>query len=194
MSQIQKDFEKGLPMSFNSYSEEHTKAYYENLCDSTTITTLDCTTAESEILQRGAKTSIYALLTNAKQLIITFNGYGPSITLAQRIELIRSIYMAQSEEVFAEVSIVMDYLISLFIDNLKDYRNLMLICGISALVVNIMVLVIVIVFIWNPYLNELNNTMIRTRGMLNMIPMEIIIKTPNLKAEIVGGELLKAVR
>ena len=88
----------------------------------------------------------------------------------------------------------MDYLISLFIDNLKDYRNLMLICGISALVVNIMVLVIVIVFIWNPYLNELNNTMIRTRGMLNMIPMEIIIKTPNLKAEIVGGELLKAVR
>ena len=40
MSQIQKDFEKGLPMSFNSYSEEHTKAYYENLCDSTTITSI----------------------------------------------------------------------------------------------------------------------------------------------------------
>lgn len=41
---------------------------------------------------------------------------------------------------------------------------------------------IVFVFIWYPYQQSLNVKIWRTKGMLNMIPMEIITKHANLKA------------
>lgn len=37
------------------------------------------------------------------------------------------------------------------------------------------------IFCWTPYLNNLSKQIWRTKGMLNMIPMDIIQKYPNLK-------------
>jgi hypothetical protein len=72
----------------------------------TGISTTVC--ASNTILSKGAKTSIYGLLSDASQLIITYNNYGAGVTLAQRQALIRSVYMKQAEEVFANVALVFD--------------------------------------------------------------------------------------
>lgn len=48
--------------------------------------------------------------------------------------------------------------------------------------------------LWLPYLKELNVKIWRTKGMLNMIPMNIIIKNERLKNEFTSGILEKAVR
>lgn len=50
------------------------------------------------------------------------------------------------------------------------------------------------VFLWLPYRNDLNLKIWRTKGMLNMIPMSIILKTERLKHEFTSGKLEKAVR
>jgi len=49
-------------------------------------------------------------------------------------------------------------------------------------------------FIWLPYLKNLSNKIFRTKGMLNMIPMDIISKNGNLKDLFISGDLLNAVK
>lgn len=47
--------------------------------------------------------------------------------------------------------------------------------------------------IWLPYLDSLNNKIWRTKGMLNMIPMDIIMKYERLRKALTEGDILKAV-
>lgn len=48
--------------------------------------------------------------------------------------------------------------------------------------------------VWLPYLAKLSQKIWRTKGMLNMIPMDIITKDQNLKQAFVSGEILQAVK
>jgi hypothetical protein len=58
----------------------------------------------------------------------------------------------------------------------------------------ILVMVIVFLFIWVPYLNRLNQRIWMTKGMLNMIPMDIIVKHEKLRNAFTNGDILRAVR
>ena len=55
-------------------------------------------------------------------------------------------------------------------------------------------LFIVFLFIWTPYLSNLNLKIWRTKGMLSMIPMAIISKNESLKNAFVSGDILRAVK
>lgn len=48
--------------------------------------------------------------------------------------------------------------------------------------------------VWVPYLEELSKKIWRTKGMLNMIPMDIITKDKKLKQAFVSGDILQAVK
>jgi hypothetical protein len=48
--------------------------------------------------------------------------------------------------------------------------------------------------VWTIYIEELNNKIWRTKGMLNIIPMRIITANELLKNEFASGQLEKAVR
>jgi hypothetical protein len=52
----------------------------------------------------------------------------------------------------------------------------------------------IFVLVWIPYLNNLSNKIFRTKGMLNMIPMDIISKNESLKNLFISGDLLQAVK
>ena len=54
--------------------------------------------------------------------------------------------------------------------------------------------VVVFGILWLRYLKGLNDKIFRTKGMLNMIPMEIISKNENLKGLFVSGDILQAVK
>jgi hypothetical protein len=56
----------------------------------------------------------------------------------------------------------------------------------------IVVVVVMYVLLWLPYLKDLK--IWRTKGMLNMIPMNIITKNEQLKREFTSGKLEQAVR
>lgn len=58
----------------------------------------------------------------------------------------------------------------------------------------IIMLFVVFLFIWTPYLKNLNMKIWRTKGMLNMIPMDIIRKNENLKNAFISGDILQAVK
>lgn len=48
--------------------------------------------------------------------------------------------------------------------------------------------------LWLPYRKNLSDKIFRTKGMLNMIPMEIITKNENLKALFLAGDILQGVK
>jgi len=101
--------------------------------------------------------------------------------------------MKQAEEVFANVAIVLDYLISNYRDKLKNYRITGLVVSICMTICTLLVMFIVMFVFWRPYIKNLNQNMWRTRGMLNMIPMEIISNTQSLRAKIIDENLLNLV-
>ena len=52
----------------------------------------------------------------------------------------------------------------------------------------------VFLFLWIPYRKNLSDKIFRTKGMLNMIPMEIITKNDNLKNLFLAGDILDGVK
>ena len=52
----------------------------------------------------------------------------------------------------------------------------------------------VFVVLWLPYRKNLSDKIFRTKGMLNMIPMEIITKNENLKSMFLEGGILQGVK
>lgn len=87
-----------------------------------------------------------------------------------------------------------DSLNQLFLSNFGDYLDYQ--DNIEKIKFSIFIIFMVVVFllIWMPYLKNLNTKIWRTKGMLNMIPMDIISKTENLKNAFLLGDFLQAVK
>ena len=66
----------------------------------------------------------------------------------------------------------------------------------ETIIFSVFIVVILGVFfvIWIPYLSSLNIKIWRTKGMLNMIPMEVIMKYDTLKNAFIAGDILQAVK
>ena len=57
----------------------------------------------------------------------------------------------------------------------------------------LIVLLFVMVFIWLPYLRRLTSQIFRAKGLLNMIPMDMLRDNKSLAEKFTSNELLKAV-
>jgi len=56
------------------------------------------------------------------------------------------------------------------------------------------VLLILILFVWVPYLKRLTSQIFRTKGLLNMIPMAMLKKNKALKETFISDEVLQALK
>ena len=61
-------------------------------------------------------------------------------------------------------------------------------------VIYILFCVFVFVILWLPYRKNLSDKIFRTKGMLNMIPMDIITKNEGLKNLFLAGDILQGVK
>ena len=71
-------------------------------------------------------------------------------------------------------ALVFDYLITIFNDNMKSYTQNSFIINLVILIASLIFLATLFMAFWRPYLNNLNNNIWRTKGMLNMIPIDVI--------------------
>ncbi len=85
-------------------------------------------------------------------------------------------------------------LITLYQSNYGDFLSSRLSVDKIKFAIFILLVVFVFVFVWMRYLKGLNDKIFRTKGMLNMIPMDIISKNENLKQLFFGGDILQAVK
>lgn len=87
-----------------------------------------------------------------------------------------------------------DSLNQLFLDNFTSYLDYQDTVESIKFSIFIILIMVVFFFIWTPYLRNLNTKIWRTKGMLNMIPMDIISKNENLKNAFISGDILQAVK
>ena len=87
-----------------------------------------------------------------------------------------------------------DSLNQLFLSDFNSYLNDQINIENIIFAIFMIMIFIVFLFIWIPYLNNLNTKIWRTKGMLNMIPMDIISKNENLKNAFISGDILQAVK
>jgi len=57
-------------------------------------------------------------------------------------------------------------------------------------IIFIIIIIFIFVAVWNPYLNKLSMNIWKTKGILNMIPLDIIKNNPILEEHILSKDLL----
>jgi len=85
-------------------------------------------------------------------------------------------------------------LINSFDSSFEDYLKFILVIEKIKFVAFLTCLLVIFLFLWVPYLKRLSMKIFRTKGMLNMIPMDIISKSEQLKYMFTSGSLLNAVK
>lgn len=85
-------------------------------------------------------------------------------------------------------------LLAEYVQSFEDYHDLFLNVERIRFTIFILGSIAIFFFIWTPYLKKVRNNIWRTKGMLNMIPMDLITKNENLKNLFTSGELMQAVQ
>lgn len=90
--------------------------------------------------------------------------------------------------------IALDYLISQFNKEMDSYISFSLAISLVIILLGDAMIIAICLFAWSPYVQNLNNNIWRTKGMLSMIPIEVVLSNNKLKAAIISPELMKAVK
>lgn len=89
---------------------------------------------------------------------------------------------------------VMKNLNVLFLQNAFDFLDYHMMTEKIKFSIYIVFVAFVFAFIWSPYLNRLSQEIWRTKGMLSMIPIDIMTRNENLKSAFLANDFLFAVK
>lgn len=89
---------------------------------------------------------------------------------------------------------IMKALNSLFLSNFIDFSDYQISTEKIKFAVLMILLGIVLLFVWLPYLNDVKKKIWRVKGMLNMIPMDIIGNNENLKVALISEDIAATVK
>jgi ABC-type bacteriocin/lantibiotic exporter with double-glycine peptidase domain len=90
--------------------------------------------------------------------------------------------------------VALDYLIQSFYDKTTTFNNYVFTIDLVIIILGIAILFVVSLFVWRPYVENLNNNIWRTKGMLSMIPIQVILENEGLKKAMTNSQLMQAVK
>jgi hypothetical protein len=92
------------------------------------------------------------------------------------------------------VAPALDSLWRIFVDNFNGYLSGQMSIEKMKFGLFLTAVLLIFLYIWSSYLENLSVKIWRTKGMLNMIPMDLISKNDVLKQKFISGDLLQAVK
>ena len=98
------------------------------------------------------------------------------------------------DSILTFVSPVMLYLNNIFISNFGTFTNQQNEIEKIKFIIFIMMVCVCFFVIWIPYLSKVKKKIWRVKGMLNMIPMDIIANNENLKVALISDDITQAVK
>lgn len=101
--------------------------------------------------------------------------------------------VVEFESLILYIGETMDYLLELFLEESMSLLNNNITFEDVKFAMFVLGLFVVFFFLWSPFLRALINKIWRTKGMLGMIPMSIILKNPRLKSAF-QGEILQEIK
>jgi len=194
-----KNSNQDLPSQFDDYATMFTnydggdicKQYYSSDTSSTTYTS--CAAIAGGLLTRGLTLSITRITQLSDDLLIDFAG--ESQDQAGQIVVLNGDDFTQAENLLVMVAPVVKSLKAQYQKSFISYINFSWTTERIRFAVFVCFIFFAFLILWLPYLKGLQDKIFRTKGMLNMIPMELITKNANLRRLFAqSGDILQAVK
>jgi len=196
----------GFPGAFGSYLNTFTTYYDQNLCtyySSDSSAETKCTALADSLLTKGLTLATTTMILNSDSVIGAFFNSLTANSISVNDPYYLSPYQNASiiSDDFQESDQILDMILPP-LEKLKadfevafqDYLNSQETIEIIKFVLFLVFCFLVFFFLWQPYLKNLKDKIFRTKGMLNMIPMDIISKNESLRALFLSGNILQAVK
>jgi len=194
--EISTSSKEGFPGSFDTYKSIFSSYSTGNLCNSyyrgDTDSQASCEAVMDGLLGQGLKVAIDTIISNSIDIMSQF--YASDRTYATQVSYINSTTFSNSEAILEQIYPPLNYLLTKYTDGYHSYNDKML--NISRIWFSLVMFYLAFtgVFLYYPYMKRLRDDIWRTKGMLNMIPMELIYENENLSHLFTSDELTKAVQ
>jgi len=194
-----KNSDENLPSQFDDYIKLFTnydggdicKQYYSADTSSTTYTT--CAAIGGGLLTRGLTLSITRITQLSDDLIIDFAA--ETQDRDGQIVVLNGADFTQAENLLTMVAPVIGSLKRQYKESFGTYIDYTWTTERIRFAVFVCFIIVAFLILWLPYLQGLQDKIFRTKGMLNMIPMELITKNANLRRLFAqSGDILQAVK
>jgi len=185
-----------LPSAFDAYLSTFDALSTGNICkvyygqDSTKQA--DCEAISNGLLTQGFTIAIVRIVQNCEDILKTFN-------TTARDDSAKSTIINGDE--FTETNEIVEYLAPLlediqaeYMSDFENYLGDVRVIDKVKFSIFIILAVLFFIFIWLPYKRGLDKKIFRTKGMLKMIPIDIIMRDENLKNRFLHGNILQAVK
>ncbi|EAR83936.2 PAS domain S-box protein (macronuclear) [Tetrahymena thermophila SB210] len=196
--QISSSGQQSFPSAFSSYLNQYNATEYGDICSTnSSFNSQDCETIQNGILSKGLQTSIVSLIEGIRDYIVDFSsklGSDSDKNLKTQIAYLNSDKLVSFQKSLQYMQPSMLSTNALMVNNFSSLLTQTQNIEIIILSIFITVTIIIFFLIWLPYLRSLSNKIWRTKGMLNMIPIDVITKHDSLKNAFISGDILRAVK
>eukprot|EP01017_Pseudomicrothorax_dubius_P051294 TRINITY_DN9844_c0_g1_i1.p1 TRINITY_DN9844_c0_g1~~TRINITY_DN9844_c0_g1_i1.p1 ORF type:complete len:214 (+),score=52.27 TRINITY_DN9844_c0_g1_i1:41-643(+) len=185
-----------LPLQFKDFQDQYHNLTSQDLCanfyKSNDAKSSACPSIAGGLLTKGLSQAATSITEYCRDGIIKFNASTQS--KQDQITYFQSTQQIQTMQLLNYSTPAFDYLNVLFTQNFNDYLDFRLATEKGKFGLYLFLVCLIFLAAWGPYMGSLSSKIWRTKGMLNMIPMDLITKNETLKAKFLTGDLLQAVR
>jgi hypothetical protein len=192
MKDLSKSRREGYSGAFSSYFSLYDLYTTGNLCSSYYSSDTDCEDIADGLLKQGLTIAITGIEQKSQSIILAFNA--SSKAEQDQKDAINGDEFENAENLLDYTLPVMESLRDKFISSFGDFIDNTILLSRVKYGIFLAILVLVFFLMWIPYKGALVEKIFKTKGMLKMIPIELITKDENLKAIFFGGNILKAVK
>jgi len=192
-----------FPGSFDSYLGTFNSYYNGDLCaayykSKAPAKLTACQGISNGLLQKGLALATTTLTLNSDDIIKAYEASlvatpVPTVPAAQTASFATAKFL-QSDNIMSYIMPPLADLKASYQSAFQDYLDAQKKIEIIKFVLFILFCFFVFFFLWQPYLKNLKDKIFRTKGMLNMIPMDIISKNESLKGQFLGDNIMRAVK
>jgi ABC-type bacteriocin/lantibiotic exporter with double-glycine peptidase domain len=90
--------------------------------------------------------------------------------------------------------VALDFLIQSFYDKTTQFNSYVFSIDLVIIILGMVITFAVSLFVWRPFVENLNNNIWRTKGMLSMIPIQVILENEGLKKAMTNSQLMQSVK
>jgi len=196
-SSLKDSFDVSFPGSFDSYFSMLRAYTNNNICSlyySSDATKLaECESYGDGKMKLGLIQTEVGLIQDADSVLQSF--YGTSgRTTATRISYLNQDKVLEIREITQLTAPVLESLVDSFVAAFSSYFDQTYLIQRIKFGGFFIVLIVLILFVWIPYMKRLTSQIFRTKGLLNMIPMAMLKKNKALKETFISNEVLQALK
>jgi len=190
--QLSESRKMGFSSSFDSYFTLYDQYSKGNLCANYYSSNAGCANIGNGLLTQGLVITITSIEQTSYSILTQYNASLKDLP-AQR-NWINSDEFTQAEQLMESIVPVMEVLHVEFGSGFQSFIDTSSSMDKVKFSIFIIVLFLVLIVGWIPYQQVLKEKIFKTKGMLKMIPMELITKEENLKNLFLQGKILEAIK